>query len=342
MLKQRETIVLKHIVREFVRTNKPVGSEKLAAQLGLSSASIRNTMSALLGEGLLTQPHTSAGRAPSDAGYRYFVDYLLEEYRVAEAEGAAMQDCLDTLQSRLDRMLKNIAGMLSAWTDCLAFVSVPDVGMCEINRLELTRVSANSALIILVLSNGMVETQFMPLPQGAAELPLERIARRLNERLHGMHVNMVNKRLLEAVFSEIRLNEQRVCESIKDFFSDLFYTFSRKIFVDGADELVGQPEFTDALKLRPVLEAVSEDNPGCEVFALPAGAKFPEVTIGGENSLLALRECSVIRSHFSFGDSTAGSIGIIGPRRMEYPRLLRLVDFIASSLSGALSGVTTR
>lgn len=340
MLRDRETIVLKYVVQEFVSTNRPVGSEKLSLRLGLSSASIRNTMNLLLQDGYLVQPHTSAGRTPSDAGYRYFVDFLLEEYRLAETEGQALQGCLDALQARLDRMLIDIAAMLSRSTDCLAFVTVPEIQQCEISRIDITRLSGARALLILVLSNGMVENRFIPLPLGAEELQLDRIASRLNERLHGRHVSSVNSEFLEAVFSEIRLSEERIRESIKEFFRTLILSFSRRVFVDGAEEIIAQPEFRDSSRLLPLLEAVSEDNPGSNVFSFPVGDRLPEVTIGSENAILSLSECSIIKSHFRFGDSTTGAIGLIGPKRMQYARLLTLVNHMADSLSGALSRFT--
>jgi heat-inducible transcriptional repressor len=341
MLKDRETIVLKHVVDEFVHTNRAVGSEKLSARLGLSSASIRNTMNVLLQEGFLIQPHTSAGRIPSDIGYRYFVDYLLEEYILAETEGRAVQDTISAVQTRMDRMLKNVVRMLSNRSDCLAFASAPEVENCFISRLDITPVSSRRALLILVLSNDMVENQFVQIPSGAENMPLDRVTERLNERLHGRPVDSITPALLEGIFSEIRLNEQQICESIKQFFRDLIFSFSRRVFVEGAEELIDQPEFQDAVRLRPVLEIVSEDRPESGVFSPPTGIRLPEVTIGGEN-VEGLRDCSIIKCHFQFGDRTIGTIGLVGPKRMEYPRLMRLVNHIADSLSKALTDFTLK
>jgi len=337
MLKDRETIILKHVVEDFVQTNRPVGSDRLSARLGLSPASIRNTMNALLNDGYLVQPHTSAGRAPSDTGYRYFVDYLLQEWHVAESETNAILECLDTLQARLDRMLRDVTRLLSGWADCLAFVSTPEIEQCEISRIDITRLSKHRALLILVLSNGMVETRLTPLPDIAGDLPLDRIAARLNERLYGRHVSAVSSVFLESIFAEIRLNEKNLCDSIRLFFRDLFFTFSRRVFVDGEDEIIGQPEFADSTLLRPVLEIVNEENPGSGIFTVPTGERVPEITIGGENAIEPLHPCSVIKSHFSFGDNTIGTIGVIGPKRMEYPRIVALVGHIAAALSRTLS-----
>jgi len=234
-------------------------------------------------------------------------------------------------------MLRDITRLLSDWADCLAFISTPELEQCEISRIDITRLSQHRALLILVLSNGMVENRLTPLPDTAGDLPLDRIASRLNERFHGRPVSAVSTDFLEAVFAEIRLNEKDLCDSIRHFFRDLIFTFSRRVFVDGEDEIIGQPEFADSALLRPVLEVVSEENPTSGLFSVPSGERVPEITIGGENSIEPLRPCSVIKSHFSFGDNTVGTIGVIGPKRMEYPRLIALVGHIAAALSRTLT-----
>ena len=329
---------MKHVVEEFVRTNRPVSSGRISQWLNVSSASVRNTMNELLHEGYLTQPHTSAGRVPTDAGYRFFVDYLLEEYRLAETEGHAVQDCLELLQVRLDRMLADVTRLLSNWGQCLAFVSVPELEQCEIQRIDITPVSSRQALLILVLSNGMVETRLVQLPEHADPDFLSRTTSRLNQRLHGRHVSRVDSEFLESVFAEIRLNEQHICESLMAFFENLIFSFARRVFVDGAEEIINQPEFHDAASLRPVLEAVNRDHTDSPIFALTSGPRLPEITIGGENPLSELHPCSVIKSHFRFSDHTVGTLGLLGPKRMEYARLSSLVCFIADALSHTFRG----
>lgn len=340
-LNERKILVLKHVVEEYVRTNRPVGSDPVAKLVNLSSATVRNTMNELLSEGHIMQPHTSAGRVPTDAGYRFFVDYLLEEYRLAEAEGEAVQTCLDELHIRLDRMLSDMTGLLSGWSDCLAFVTVPELERCEVESIAITRVSSRRVLLILVLSNGMVENRLITLPADTAHASLERIVRRLNDKLHARSVSEISQHFLESVFSEIRLTEMQLCQAILSFFESLIFSFSRRVFIDGAEDIMNQPEFHDTTLLRPVLEAVKSDNTG-GIFSLPSGARLPEFMIGAENPLREFSTCSVIKSHFTFGDRTAGTVGIIGPRRMNYSRLSSLVSHIAGSLSRSLAGFTMK
>ncbi len=338
--KDRQILVLKHVVEQFVRTNRPVGSGALAQGLNLSSASIRNTMSDLEREGLLEQPHTSAGRVPTDAGYRFFVDYLIGEYRLAEDEGRMVQETLDVLHMRLDALLADITALLSGWSECLAFVAVPEMERCEIQRVDLTPVSAHRALLLVVLSNGMVENRLVALRGDAGRMPLDRIAQRLNERLHGRHINAVSGPFLESVFAEIRLSEQELYNAVMAFFETVILSLSQRVFVDGTEAMIAQPEFQDAATLRPVLEAMRDHNAGRAIYRIPTSERLPEITIGVENSLEELRACSIIKSHFRFGDSTTGAVGLLGPRRMHYARLSSLVRYVAESLSRALSGAS--
>lgn len=333
----RRILVMKHVVDEYVRTSRPVGSEHIARWLGVSSASVRGAMNDLLHDGRLMQPHASAGRVPTDTGYRFYVDHLLGEYRLAEAEGEAVQRTLDLLQSRLDRMLTGLTALLSQWGQCIAFITVPELERCAVHRVDITRVSERKALLILVFSNGMVENRMLTLPAGMSRSALERIAARLNERLFGLEINAIKPRFLESVFAEIRLSEYNISRGVMALFEQVINTMSRRVYVDGADDILAQPEFQDAARLRPVLETVSGRNTAAAVFQLPTAERLPEITIGHENIEQRLYECSVIKSHFRFGDRTAGAMGLIGPRRMHYARLSCMIRHIAGALSDTLS-----
>lgn len=333
----RKILVMKHVVDEYVRTSRPVGSEHIARWLGVSSASVRGAMNDLLHDGRLMQPHASAGRVPTDAGYRFYVDYLLDEYLLAEAEAEAVQRTLDLLQSRLDRMLTGLTALLSEWGRCIAFITVPELERCSVHRVDITKVSARKALLILVLSNGLVENRMLTLPAGTSRDALNRIASRLNKRLFGLEVSAIKPRFLESVFEEIRLSEQNIQRGVRSFFEQVINTMARRVYVNGADDILTQPEFQEAARLRPVLEAVNAGDTGALVFQLPTSERLPEITIGHENFEQRLYECSVIKSHFRFGDSTTGAMGLIGPRRMHYARLSCMIRHIAGALSNTLS-----
>jgi heat-inducible transcriptional repressor len=335
-MKTREAEVLRRVVTDYVETCQPVGSERIAERLGVSPATVRNDMRVLIEEGYIEQPHTSAGRIPADLGYRFFVDYLVREYYSAERESLAVQDSIERIQFKLDQLLQRVSSLLSAWSDCVSFVTVAEEDKSFISRIELAEVSARGLLIIVVLSNGLVENKLVELPASVDKLPVKGIVRILNERLSGLKVGEVSPVLLAAVFGDIRLREDALYRSLKRFFEEMIFTVGRRVFLNGTASLIRYPEFSDAKRLQPVLEYLRDTSPDSELFDLPPGESGVRMVIGGENPQEELRDCSVIKTHFRFGDRTLGSIGVIGPRRMDYSRLAGLVRGISDALSGAL------
>jgi len=199
-MNSRQAKILRHVVIDYVHTIVPVGSKKLTRSVGLSSASIRNAMSQLEKEGYLEKPHHSAGRVPTDRGYRYFVDALIDEYISTDSRTIAAVDSLETIRFTLDRLLEDISGRLSTWSNCLSFISIDEQDRSEIRRLELTPVSSHGMLIILVLGNGMVENKLVETPVDARSLPLDRFTNTINERLCGMRVCDVTDEVLDRIF----------------------------------------------------------------------------------------------------------------------------------------------
>lgn len=336
MLTERKSTVLKHTVHDFVRTNVPVSSERLAPVLGLSSASVRNELSRLTELGYLCQPHVSAGRVPTDEGYRFFVDHLIEEMIVAETEAETVQRGLDELEYRIEQLFREVAGMLALWTQCIAFVSVPEANRSEVRRIELTEVSARCVLLLVVFGTGMVETKLVELPVDVRTMPLERIARMLNERLSGRDLPEITGGFLEEAFTEIRLHEEALRRTVRDFFEELLLGMERRVYVDGTDEILRQPEFLDARRLRPVLEVVRAARPA--LLDMAPSAEI-EVRIGRETGIEALYGCSVVRSGFRIGRRLTGSVGIVGPKRMEYSRLMSLLRYVSDALTHSLKTI---
>lgn len=335
-MKTRESEVLRHVVTDYIETCQPVGSGRVAERLGVSPATVRNDMRMLFEEGYLEQPHTSAGRVPADLGYRFFVDYLLEEYTLAEEEGAAVRESIGRIQFKLDQLLQRVSSLLAAWSSCVSFIAVPEEDKSGISRLELLPVSSRGLLIIVVLSNGLVENKLVELPIRVDRLPVGDIARALNDRLSGLKVREVTPSMLASVFGDIGSREEALYGSLQRFFEEMIFMVGRRVFVDGSAQLIKHPEFQDAKRLRPVLEAVQNTSSDADLFDVHGGARGVKVIIGHENPREELRGCSVIKSHFRFGDRTLGAIGILGPRRMDYSKLTVLVRSISELLSGAL------
>ena len=335
-MNERQAKILEHVVIDYVRTVTPVGSGRLAKRLGFSPATIRNEMYELAQEGYLGKPHTSAGRVPTDRGYRYFVDYMLDEYRRAGERHVAVMESLEPIRGMLDRLFRDLSRRMSDWTGCLSFISVQEEDKSEIRKLELTAVSARTLLIILVLSNGMVENKLAEMPVDPDRLPLERITRALNNRLSGMKVCDVTPGVLESLFNDIRLGEERLDDVLAGFFREIVMTFGRRMYIEGPMKLMDHPEFREPGRLRPVLGVVDSAGDDSDLFNLPPGSSGPFITIGGEHGIAELFECSSIKANFRFGDRTVGTLGILGPKRMEYSGLYDLVEYTSRSLGKML------
>ncbi len=321
---------------EYVDTCLPVGSKRIAEKLGVSPATARNEMHDLLDAGYLEQPHTSAGRIPADLGYRFFVDALREEYQSAEEDGIAVRRSIDTIQFKLDQLMRQVSALLASWSDCVSFVAVPEETRSEIRRMELTGVSERTLLIILVLSNGHVENKLVELPMPVDKFPVEWITRQLNNRLSGKKIEDVTAAGLTEIFRDIRMQHDSLYQYLMGFFEELIVGVGSRVFVQGSTRLIRHPEFQEAGRLGPVLEALESPENESGIFTLRGDTGVAKVIIGRENAIESLHDCSIIKSQFRFGDRTVGTVGLLGPRRMNYARLIGMVREVSSALTEVL------
>jgi len=335
-LQERRKQVLNYIVDDYVETCTPVGSKRIAERLRVSPATVRNDMKSLLDEGYLEQPHTSAGRVPADMGYRYFVDYVLREYIQVEEDARAVRKSLDIIEFTIDKIFRQVSGLLTEWSDCVAFVCVPEEDSSEIRRIELSQVSINGLLMILILSNGLVENKLILLPMPVDRFPVAWTCRILNERLSGKKLREVTPALIEAIFKDIKLREDMLQRAISRFFEDMIFSLGRKVYIEGVTHLLKFPEFNDLSRLQPVLSVVDASGTDTDVFKLSTEEGDFKVVIGSENLREELAGCSIIKSNFRFGDRTMGTVGILGPKRMEYRRLIGLVQQVSNAIGTAL------
>ncbi|HOX27637.1 MAG TPA: heat-inducible transcriptional repressor HrcA [bacterium] len=336
-MNQRKATILKYVVTDYVNTCTPVGSIKVAEKLGVSPATVRNDMRALLDEGYLEQPHTSAGRIPSDFGYRFFVDYLIEEYSIAEEERQSVQKSLELIRFRLEQLLKEISVVLSTWSDCMSFIAVPEENRSTIRHIELTQVSARDVLIIMVLSNGLVENKLVEISAPADRLPIKQLTRALNERLGGLRISSITPAFLSGIFRDFRIQEEILYRSLLQFFEEMIFSFGNSFIYSGSNLLIKHPEFQTSDKLAPVLEAVEKSASQLELFDLGSDRNELDVAIGHEIPNESLHECSLIKCNFSFGDETNGTIGLIGPKRMNYSKVIGLVRKVSNLLTEVLA-----
>ncbi len=336
-LTEREALILEAVIGNYIATAGPVGSRTIegASGLGLSAATIRNTMSDLEAKGYLHQPHHSAGRVPTDKAYRVHVDSLLRGRRESPR---ALHKLLQFLQEDavVDRVIHRTADALSILTRELGVGISPLVDEGVLQGLDLIRVSADRIMLVLSIDGGLVKTIFIELDSRVGESELERLACRLRERLAGLSLSEIRRtaaaRLREAVEGE-RDPLNIFIQSADRLFE--LEEGERELAFGGTTSLADQPEFQDQGNLRNLLTLTGRRQLLLEVIKGRAHREGVQISIGGENELSELSNFTLITDTYRVG-KMSGVIGVIGPTRMSYRRVISIVEHTSRLLSEML------
>lgn len=335
-LTERERTVLRYVVHDFIETATPVGSRYISKRheddLGLSSASIRNIMSDLEYLGYINHPHTSAGRVPTDHGYRFYLDSLMELENLPAGQQKAIRENLDLVEE-IDVMLKESSRVLGKISHQLCIVTSPHLDSGILEKIELVPITGNRLLVIISIKSGLVRTLMLEVGSEVPREKMEQLARFLNERLGGLTLQQVRETFLERV-KDAKNEETGLIRLFIDSVDKLFApNRAEKIHIAGAEKVIEQPEFVNAEHFRSVIELINDEEMIIHVLekneAQPHEVK---VSVGGENEDDKLKPYSIITASYKAGD-VVGSIGIIGPKRMAYARTIPLVDYVARTIS---------
>jgi heat-inducible transcriptional repressor len=339
-LTERARTVLRYVIHDFIETATPVGSRYVSKRhedvLGLSSASIRNIMSDLEYLGYINHPHTSAGRVPTDQGYRFYLDTLIQLESVSEIDRKTIHQNLDKAEEA-EELLRESSRLLGRISRQLCVVTSPDLSSGTFEKIELVQVSGKRVMAILSIKSGLVRTIMLEV---ASEIPrdkLEEMSRVLNERLSGLTLQQLRDSFAERV-RDVQSEDSGLIRLFIDSVDKLFVpTRSERIHIAGAEMVVEQPEFVNPEDFKSVIELINNEEIIVHVLEKNE-AKPPHVrvTIGEENTEEKLRPYSIITASYTAGDVT-GSIGVIGPRRMQYAKMIPLVDEVARAISNMFS-----
>ncbi len=339
-LGKRKAYILATVVYEYIATAEPVGSQSLTQKynLGISSATVRNEMAELEAGGYLVQPHTSAGRIPSDAGYRTYVDRLMQPEELTDDERRRIRDELGDASRELDEIIDHTTRLLGRLSNNLAFVTKPQQEAQLFKHIQLIWLSPHTGVAIVVTSLGVAAQSLFELGAEVHPDDLTRFSNALNARL-------ANGSLRDVTESEIAhaAQEAEVSDDLRS--AVLAAVLSARsneqptIAAAGAQNLLDQPEFQDLRKLRSILRIVEEQKMLYEVVADTMNAETASVKIGHELGSEELADLSVVTVPYRFGSHALGMLSILGPRRMPYARLLALASGTAESLSQRLSDV---
>lgn len=338
-LSERETAVLAAVIDSYIRTATPAGSRRLGREyeLGVSAATIRNTMADLEAKGFLSHPHTSAGRMPTDLAYRYYVDAMMGRQRVPARQLAEIERELTATEiSAVEELIGRSARVLGLLTGELGLAVGPALASAVLERLELVPVSSEKVLLIMSLESGVVRTVYVDLPWALPRQTLATVARLLNERLEGSTLREIQQGLAERL-RDITL-EDRQAESFVNIFvqsgPEIFdwAMQDREIHLGSASVLAEQPEFHTEDRLRALIELTERRELLASVLGERQSGEGPQITIGTEHRTPELDDLTIITANYSVG-TLQGTVGVIGPTRMPYDKVVAIVDCTSELLS---------
>lgn len=333
-LTHREKEILQFIIQDFIKTANPIASKALLEQhrLNVSSATIRNAMSSLEHKGYLDHPHTSAGRVPTELGYRFYVDSLMKLSELSHIEKKALDQISVTLTSDLDDAVVNAARLLAKLSNLLAVVIAPKLANGIFKKIEIVSLSSTRLLIVLSIESGLTKTIGIEVHTEISRKDLDMVTLVLNERLQGKKLTEIARHTREMLNDYESLDNTGLIRIFIDSADTIFEAQQvRKFHFGGAEYMAMQPEFSDLSRYKGIVELIEDEDLIIHLFeseTITEKNNEVRVRIGSETKIQQIDHCSVVSTHYSIG-SVTGTIGLVGPKRMNYPRMVSLVEQLA-------------
>lgn len=351
-LTNRQQHILKATVRHYIATAEPVGSKALVENLGVSSATIRNVMGVLEKAGLLYQPHTSAGRVPSDSGYRIYVDRLMtpsdtlgREVELALAKHLKWEDW------SLEALLQGATQILATLSGCITLITMPQTTTALLRHIQLVAIETGRIMLVVVTDNYETHSTLMDLPLAKEEQPdaevidreLQIVSNFLNTHLRGQNLAQLNALDWSQLGREFQYYGEYLKKSLAELTRRTHTTPTTQIMVRGVSEVLRQPEFSQLQQVQALIQLLEEEQAQLlhlifeEAETEEVGKPRVTVRIGAENPLEPIRTCSLISSTYRRGAVSVGSVGVLGPTRLDYESAIAVVSAASDYLSEALS-----
>jgi heat-inducible transcriptional repressor len=329
-LNRRRSLILKAVVEEHVRSGQPVGSSQIVRHYGLqvSPATVRNELSRLEDDGYVMQPHTSAGRTPSDLGYRFYVDNLLPAPLPLESEQELIRRYLASCGHDVRNAVRSTARFLADLTSYIAVVLAPAVEPTKIRQLHMMPLAADQALLVVILDGGAVQHRVLDLPGGLDRSDLERLAREMQQVLVGCTADDLPPAMGRLWRSSLARYGEAL-ESATIAVAEVMQAgpqSDERLFLGGTANILSLPEFQDVEKLRLLLRLLESEATVFELLEHHSPGAGVRVTIGTENAASEMQSCSLVTAKYRLSGGGTGVIGILGPTRMDYGRVVSLLD----------------
>jgi heat-inducible transcriptional repressor len=338
---ERKIKILQAIIHDYIITGEPVGSRTIAKKydLGISSATIRNEMSDLEELGLIEQLHTSSGRKPSDKGYRLYVDKLIKVPKLTKEEELMIKaQLINQALYEVDKIVKKAVLLLSELTKLTCVVKTPSVRNSSIKMIQLLGIDNNSILSIIVTQNGMINNNLIRINKVISNDALQKISNFLNSKLTNLTIQDINLKVINELKSGLKGYEDIFDAIITVLYDALNKADNSEVYYEGAANIFNYPEYNDVEKARQFLSLVDNKsllaklfNSGMELN--PDNSNIINISIGKENIVEDAKECSVISTAYILGNEPLGTIGVIGPTRMQYSKVISLLTQLVEILN---------
>ncbi|MGD9676797.1 MAG: heat-inducible transcriptional repressor HrcA [Vulcanibacillus sp.] len=342
MLTERQKLILSVVVDNYITTAEPIGSRSISKQreISYSPATIRNEMADLEEMGFLEQPHTSSGRVPSNQGYRYYVDYLIKPERIIISKNILnnIRNIFTSQFNEFEHVLEQAANILSQITNYTSIILGPEIFNTKLTRIQIVPISDDNLVVILVTSSGKVEHKTLKITKEVSIHEIESLVNYLNYKLAGTPLYQLKSKIEKELLDEFTKNftdYEKSMKIINELFSDLDVQEGKKIYLGGTINLLNQPEFNDMNTIKGLFKLFEKTEDVKHLMkSTNSGIK---VKIGLENELEAANNCSIITATYQVDGQPLGTIGIFGPTRMDYSRVIRLLDFLEDDFSKYLT-----
>ncbi len=324
-LDERKRKILHAIVRNYLETGEPVGSRTISkyTDLNLSSATIRNEMADLEEMGLIIQPHTSAGRIPSDQGYRVYVDEMLRD---KEQEVENMKEMLLDKEEKLETLLKKVAKTLAVDTNYATMISAPQIRKNKLKFIQISKVDEDHLLATIVIEGNVIKNKIINVEEMLDDTTMLKLNILLNTRLDGLAVEDINLGLIAAVKQEAGIHSEIIGNVIDAAAESITADDDLQIYTSGTMNIFKYPELTDSAKASELISTFEDAKDLNSIVENTLSADEEEtgiqVYIGNETPVQAMKDCSVVTATYELGDGMKGTVGIIGPKRMDYDKVI--------------------
>jgi len=335
-LDERKIRILDAIIRNYLETGEPVGSRTISkyTDLNLSSATIRNEMSDLEEMGYILQPHTSAGRIPSDKGYRFYVDHLMQE---KDREVKEMQDFVIEKTEKMEQVLKQMAKMLASNTNYATMITAPSYHNNKVKFIQLSQMESGQILAVVVLNNNIVKNQMINVDEELDAETLLKLNILLNSGLNGLSIEEINLATITRLKEQAGIHQSLVGDVLDALAEALSEGQDLEVYTSGTTNILKYPELADHEKVSELLSTFEEKEELAHMMSESLKENEEtgiQVYIGNEAPIQTMKDCSVVTATYELGEGVKGTIGIIGPKRMDYENVMDNLKNLKAQLDG--------